>query len=205
MTAQQAFRPERPTARPALREVPRPARRLATVPFVMVVAVMLAVGMVGVLVLTITLQAQAFTVQDEQRQANVLDAQLTSLQAQVAQARSIQHLAVAAQNLGMRPNPEAAQLRLSDGQVIGEAKVVTGAEIPTVRYRTPEQVAAQIAALDQAEADRIAKAKADKQARQQARLEAEAKKREAALAKQQTEAAKKATAAATATPKGQQP
>ena len=199
MTALLAPRPGRPaTRRPELRPVPPRRRRMATVPFVLVVALVLAAGMVGLLVLTTALQDQAFAVQAKQREANLLATRLSSLQAQVSDARSMQSLAVAAQRLGMRPNPYGAQLRLGDGQVIGHAGVVLGGEVPTVRYLTPEQAEAQVKALDKAEAKRKAKAKAEAEARAKARAEAQAKAEAAAKAKAEAEAKAKAEAEAKA-------
>jgi len=186
MTALLDPRPGRPTPgrqtqdRPALRPVPGARRRMATVPFVMVVAVVLALGMVGLLVLTTALQDQAFGVQRTQREANTLAIRLSALQDEVATARSIQNLSVAAQHIGMRPNPYGAQLRISDGVVIGEPRAVMGGEVPTVRYVTPEQAAAQVRALDRAEAERKAKAKA---ARKEAKAKAQAKVDAAAAGK----------------------
>jgi sRNA-binding protein len=168
---------------------------MATVPFVMVVAVVLALGMVGLLVLTTALQEQAFGVQRTQREANTLAIRLSALQDQIATARSIQTLSVAAQHLGMRPNPYGAQIRITDGVVIGDPKVVLGGEVPTVRYLTPEQAQAQVRALDRAEAERKAKAKAARaEAKAKAKAKAEAKARAKAEAqfKADAEAAAKA-------------
>ena len=188
MTALWDPRPGRPTIeRPRLRPVPGTRRRMATVPFVMVVAVVLALGMVGLLVLTTALQDQAFGVQRTQREANTLAIRLSALQDQIATARSIQTLSVAAQHLGMRPNPYGAQIRITDGVVIGDPKVVLGGEVPTVRYLTPEQAQAQVRALDRAEAERKAKAKA-------ARAEAKAKAKAKAEAKAEAKARAKAEA-----------
>lgn len=202
MTAMPAPRPERrsapeptPAPRPRLQPVPPRRERMATVPFVMVVALVLAAGMVGLLLLTTTLGNQAFTVDGKQREADVLADQLADLQAQVAEARSVQNLAVSAQKLGMRPNPYGAQLVLPGGTVVGDAVAVTGTEIPSVRYLTPEQAQAQVEALARAEAERAAKLKAEakKKAEQAAKKKAEqaAKKKAAAEAKKQAEQAAK--------------
>ena len=210
MTALLAPRPGKQGARPQLRPVARPRGRMATIPFALVIALVLAAGTVGLLVLTTALQNQAFAVQSRQHEATVLEIQLASLQAEVADARSIQHLAVAAQQLGMRPNPYGAQLRLSDGKVLGEASAVVGGEVPTARYLTKEQAEAQVIALDKAEAERIAKAKAEAKQRAEAKKEAEAKKKaeakEKAEAEKKAEAKKKAEAAKKAkAKKGKQP
>ena len=184
MTALLAPPPGRQTQdRPRLRPVPGQRRRMSTVPFVLVVTVVLALGMVALLVLTTALQDQAFGVQRTQRDANALAIRLSSLQSDLADARSVQSLAVAAQQLGMRPNPYGAQIRLPDGAVIGQPHVVFGAEVPTVRYLTPEQAAAQVRALDRAEADRKAKAIAAAKDRAKAKADAAKAKADAAKAK----------------------
>jgi hypothetical protein len=175
---------------------------MSTIPFMLVVAVVLGVGMVALLVLTTALQNQAFGVQDKQREANTLSIRLSALQADAADLRSIQSLSVTAQKLGMRPNPYGAQLRLSDGAVIGHPRVVLGGEVPTVRYLTPDQAAAQVRALDRAEAERKAKTAAAAKARAE---EAKAKAAEALAKAKAAEAealakanAKEAEARATA-------
>ena len=189
MTALLAPRPSRKAPqRPQLRPVPRPRRRMSTVPFALVVALLLAGGMVGLLVLTTALQDQAFAVQAKQHEASLLATRLAGLQAQVADARSVHSLAVEAQELGMRPNPYGAQLRLGDGEVLGKAAPVMGGEVPGVRYLTPEQAAAQVKALDKAEAERKARAKAKAEAERKAKAEAERKARAEARAEAKAKA-----------------
>ncbi len=195
MSAQVAPRPGQQPRRTGLRPVPRPTGRISTIPFVLVVVLFLALGMVGMLVLSTALQDQAFAVQKSQHEANVLASQVSQLQAGVADARSVKSLAIAAAHLGMRPNPYEVPLRLSDGNVLGTARPVYGNEVPGVRYLTPEQAEAQVVALDNAEKARIAKAKA---AREKKKAEAAAKKKAAAEAKAKAEAEKKAEAAAKA-------
>jgi hypothetical protein len=95
----------------------------------------------------------------------------------------------------MRPNPYGAQIRITDGGVNGEPHVVLGGEVPSVRYLTPEQAAAQVRALDRAEAERKAKAKAARaEAKATAKAKADAKARAKAEAqfKADAEAAAKA-------------
>ena len=186
MTAQLAPRPGREsTRRPDLRALDKPQRRSSIVPFIVMMAVVIAVGMAGMVVLATALQGQAFAVQNRQHEANVLANQVSQLEDEVATARSVQSLAVAAQNLGMRPNPYSVPMRLSDGKVIGKARAVLGNELPSMRYLTPEQAAAEVAALDKAEAARTAKKKA----------EAAAKKAAAAAKKAAATGANRAAAA----------
>jgi len=171
---------------------------MSTVPFMLVVAVVLALGMVALLVLTTSLQSQAFGVQDKQREANTLAIRLSALQAAAADARSIQTLAVTAQKLGMRPNPYGTQLRLPERAVFGQPRVVFGGEVPTVRYLTPEQAAAQVRALDRAEAERKAKAAAAAKARAEKKAEAKAEAAAKAKAKAAEDRAKAKAKAAEA-------
>ena len=129
--------------RPSLQSVLARQQRMAKVPFMLVLALVMALGMVGLLVLTTALQNQAFAVQERQREANELGYRLSDLDAQVNQARSASNLAIRAQELGMKPNPYPVLLRLPDGAVVGQPEKVTGGEVPSVRYATPEQANAQ--------------------------------------------------------------
>jgi hypothetical protein len=138
---------------------------------------------VGLLILTTTMQNQTFNVQEKQRDAARLADQLAALKAEVADARSVQNLAVAAQKLGMRPNPYGAQLQLPDGTVLGKASTVSGVEIPSVRYLSPEQAQAQKDALAKAEADRKARLKAEAKAKAEVKSKAEADAKAKAEAK----------------------
>ncbi len=196
MTALLAPKPEgRAPAGPRLRPVPPPRRQMRTVGFVAVVVAVLGLGMVGVLLLTTVLQDQAFVVQARQQEATALANELSDLESQVTEARSVHHLAVSARKLGMRPNPSPALLRLPDGKVTGEPTRVGGGEVPSVRYITEEQAAKELEARHAAEAKRKAEAEAKKKAEaekkaaaEKKKAEAEAKKKDAAQAKKQAEA-----------------
>lgn len=183
-------------SRPPLRPVRSPRRQLAKVPFMFVLAVVMALGMVGVLVLNTALQEQAFAVQKRQREANELGYRLSDLEAQVTQTRSAANLAVRAQELGMKPNPYPALLRLPDGTVEGKPTQVLGGEVPSVRYRTPEEAAAQLKARAEAEA----KAKAEAAAKKKAAAAKKAAERAEAQAAAEAEAAAEATAGNLVTP-----
>jgi len=165
MTALLAPKPDRQLgSRPRLRPVAAPRRQLRRAGFVAVVAAILGIGMVGVLILTTVLQDQAFEVQRRQSTANALANELSDLEAEVTQARSMQSLAVAAQKLGMKPNPNPVQLRLTDGKLVGEPSKVLGGEVPSVRYITEEQAERELEARHVAEAKRKAEAEAKKKA-----------------------------------------
>lgn len=152
MTALLAPRPSRePNRGPRLKALTAPNQQVATIPFVLIVAAVLAAGMVGMLFLSTMLQNQAFAIQDKQHQATVLADQVSQLNTQLAQERSVKSLAAKAHRLGMRPDPYAVPLRLSDGKVLGKAQVVFGSELPSVRYVGPQSSSAQAAPAKQAE------------------------------------------------------
>jgi len=197
MTALQAPRraPDQRPRRWGLRQVPIPQRRMASVPFILTLAVCLAVGMVGLLLLNTALQEQGFAVRDQQTAANQLGYRVAALEAEVTQARSSTRLAIKAGKLGMVPNPYPVYLSLPSGQVIGDPTKMTGSELPDVRYRTPEELAEIAKARAKAEAKRIADLAAAKKAAEQAREKA-AKARAEAAAKKKAEAKQKAEAAA---------
>lgn len=198
MTALLAPRPSRPETGPGLAPVPPLRRQLATPWFIALLAAVLGLGMVGLLVLTTALQNQAFALGDRQALAQALANDLSDLQARVADARSVQSLALAAQGLGMVPDTYPAQLRL-DGTVTGKANIVMGGEMPDLRHRTDEQAAAEEAA--RVKAEQVAKEKAEKQAKAAAERKAKAEKKARAKAKAKAEAAAKAEAEAAGKPK----
>ncbi|MDQ7992056.1 MAG: hypothetical protein AAGC63_03765 [Propionicimonas sp.] len=188
MTALLAPKPERRAPqRPNLRPVLPPRRQMRTAGFVAVVAVVLGLGMVGVLILTTMLQDKAFDVQRRQSEATALANQLSDLKARASAARSVQSLAVAAQKLGMKPNPYPVQLRLPDGKVVGEESKVMGGEVPSVRYITEEQAGRELQARHDAEARRKAEAEAKKKAEAEAKQKAEAEKQAKAEAKKKAQ------------------
>ncbi len=164
----------------SLREVRLPQRTMASVPFILSLGVLLALGMVGLLLLNTALQEQAFAVRDQQKVATQLGYRVAALETEVTEARSSTRLAIEATELGMVPNPYPAYLTLPGGDIIGNPTRMTGNEVPDVRYRTPEELAA------------IAKQREEALAR--AKAEAEAKKAEEEARRAEEAAAKKAAA-----------
>lgn len=107
--------------------------------FVMLLVGVAGVGMVGLLLFSTALQDQAFVVNRERDEAAALQRKLTGLEAQLASVNTVPTLARRAQDLGMKPNPYAAQLVLSTGEVVGTAQKISGREIPAATYRTPQE------------------------------------------------------------------
>lgn len=130
-----------PQAQPAtptrLRAVPNQPQRLAQLPFMLIVAVLLGGGMTGVLLLSTTIQAQSAELSALQNQESELSYQQAALVAIVQDLRSSQNLADRAWELGMRPNPNPAFIMMPDGTVVGSPTPVTGDELPGMQPRRP--------------------------------------------------------------------
>lgn len=132
-------------ARPQLRRVPSPQRRVATAPFAVMMVLLLVGGMVGLLALITSVQNQAFEVRETQRTANELGYKVSDLEARTTRAKAPAELARRATALGMVPNPHGVFIDLGTGRVVGEAKPVTGNEIPSLKVVPP---AAAVPPLD---------------------------------------------------------
>lgn len=132
--------------RPRLRPVADPAPRLARFPFLLVMIGIFGLGMVGLLMLNTTLQNQAFEARALNRQATELAYVQADLEQQLDAHAAPRELALAASQLGMRPNPNPAFLVLPEGRIIGEPRSVSGNELTSLVVKTPEQIAAEEAA-----------------------------------------------------------
>lgn len=129
--------PELGSPGPALRTVVNTPGRLAKVPFMLFLATILGLGMVGLLVLNTTIQDQSRTLRTLQRQASALGYREAALQSEVAQLRGVENLAQQATRLGMRPNPFPAFIELPSGKIIGTPRVVAGDEMPGFIWTAP--------------------------------------------------------------------
>lgn len=200
MSAQLSPTPARPTPRrrPTLRSVPRPRGRLARMPFLMVLAGILAVGMVGLLLLNTTLQNQAFQASELKRTAAEMNYQQGELESAVAKADSVSELSRRASQLGMRPHREVAYVVVGEDKVIGEAKPADGMYLPSARYRTQQEkkVDNQGAAVTQADNRRRNEQKALEKTRDKVVADQAAKQQAAQdeLRKQQEQAAQQVIA-----------
>jgi len=161
---------------PVLVSVPKPKTKAALAPFVIVLAILLGAGMIGQVALATALQSQGSVADDLRRQSQGLANRLSDLQAEVAQTSSMTSLAAKASALGMRPNTYPVQIELPSGRIVGKPTAVTGGEVPGDRYRTPEQLAEQRAAADEA----ARKAEEAKKAEEEAKKAAEEAKKAAA-------------------------
>jgi hypothetical protein len=114
-----APRPARSTALP-LRLVAPVRSRAGRAPFVVVVLTVLGTGLVGLILLSTVLQAQAFEVARLSSRADALAVQQQDLRREVEQLQAPANLAQRAVRLGMVPNTNPVFLRPGDGTVIGD-------------------------------------------------------------------------------------
>jgi flagellar biosynthesis GTPase FlhF len=182
-------------SRPRLRPVADPTPRLARFPFLIVVIGIFGVGMAGLLMLNTTLQNQAFEARALNRQATELAYVQADLERQLDEQAAPERLALAASQLGMRPNPHPAFLVLPEGRVVGEPKPVSGSEQKILVVKTPEQIAAEkkaAAAKAKAAAEKKAaeeRAAAEREKAEKKAAEKKAAEKKAAEKKKQNQAA----------------
>ena len=172
MTAWEAIRetPKRigevaSSARPHLRAITSPPRRLSPISFAVFVITILIGGMVGLLALTTALQNQAFAVRDAERTASELGYRASDLEAQVNRAKAPEALGRRATELGMVPNPHAVFIDVRTGEVLGEPIAARGDEMPSLKVSpavvpSPPPVEAEVPA-EVAEAPTEAPVEAD--------------------------------------------
>lgn len=119
-----------PLPRPRLTVVPRLVRRAPRVPFVVLVVVVLASGLVGLLLLNTHLERGAFTVTSLTQRADALSAQQQQLEIRVGRLQQPQRVAAAAIRLGMVRSVDPAYLSLRTGRVSGlPAKATTASRM----------------------------------------------------------------------------
>jgi len=154
-------RPAEETSRSALRPLVTPGRRMARLPFLVVLIAAFGLGMAGLLLLNTTLQNQEFEARRLTSQASQLTYVQDGLESQLQTVSSPASLAQKAYAQGMRPDVHAAFLVLPDGTVKGDAKPTKGTEMRYLQPGAGEQLTTVRAA---AEAAAKAAAKATKAA-----------------------------------------
>lgn len=100
-----------------VRPVQSRARRA---PFVVVVLTVLAVGLVGLIIISTTLQNLAFQQAELDREVTILKNERDALQHDVDRLYTPSAIASRADQLGMVHNTNPAFLRLSDNEVLGK-------------------------------------------------------------------------------------
>jgi hypothetical protein len=120
------------TGVPALRLVPDVRTGAPRAPFLALVVVLLAGGLLGLLALNTALAQDAFRLHALTGQAKALADREQVLEREVETLRTPRNLAARARALGMVPAGSPAFLRLDDGAVLG-------AEVPAEAPPQPEQ------------------------------------------------------------------
>lgn len=112
----------------------RPVRsRARKAPFVVVVLTVVSIGLVGLIIMSTVLQAQAFEASKLQREARSLATQQQALGRDIDRLQSPANVAREAIAIGMVPNANPAFLRLSDGKVLGKPEAAkAGSNIASV-------------------------------------------------------------------------
>ena len=122
-----------------LHPVPNTPTTLARTPFLVFLALILGLGMVGMVMLQTTVQQQSFEVRRLQAEANALAYHQAQLQAEVDRRATPAEVARRASELGMVPNPYPAFIDVRTGQVTGVAKPVTGQELANLSPKASGQ------------------------------------------------------------------
>lgn len=143
-------RPGEEAARPALRPLATPGRRMARLPFLIVLIAAFGLGMAGLLLLNTTLQNQEFEARRLSSQASQLTYVQDDLESQLQTVSSPGSLAQKAYAQGLRPNVHAAFLVLPDGTVKGDAETTKGTEMRFLEPGTGERLTAVRAAAEAA-------------------------------------------------------
>lgn len=147
-------RPVAPRLRVVAPRVGRYRTRLA-----MVCLGLLATGLVGLLMLTISLGSGGYQLAQLQRQQRDLANQRQALAEQVQEMEAPQDLAARARKLGMVPAPNTAFLQLPNGRVLGTAAAATAPPKPAPKP-SPAEVRKKKKAAAAAAAKKKAAAKA---------------------------------------------
>lgn len=120
------------TAERGLRErlalVPPRARERVRIPFVALIALILATGVAGLLLLNTHMQQGAFQIEKLQAQAATLATQQDDQSAVILKLSDPQRIAREAQGLGMVAPQNPAFLDLSSGKILGVPLAATGAD-----------------------------------------------------------------------------
>jgi hypothetical protein len=111
---------------PRLRVAPPLPVAVPRTPFILLVLVIVATGVLGILVLNTKINENAFRLHDLQQSQFDLNQRQQQLEQQIANAEAPGNLAAAACRLGMVPAGAPAFIRLPDGREIGMPQPATG-------------------------------------------------------------------------------
>lgn len=123
---------------PRLALVKAPTAAVSALGFALILAVVIALGLAGVMVVSTSVGQQSRDLSVMRRQATELGYTAASLESQVQTISSANALALRATELGMVPNPYPAFINLADGSVTGVPQAVKGDELPALNGVRPE-------------------------------------------------------------------
>ncbi len=123
--------------RARLTVVPQRAPRVARVPFVILMLLLLGAGLVGLLVLNTSLQQGAFQAAALQSRQVALSTRQHDLELEVSTLQNPQRLARVAQHLGMVPNTNPVFINAANGQVLGSPAPAIPGTGPELRPPPP--------------------------------------------------------------------
>jgi hypothetical protein len=130
-------------ARARLHIVPRVRSNAPTMPFLMLVTLVLVGGVVSLLLFNTSMQQASFAATELETQAATLTAREQTLQMELEDLRNPQRVAEQAQRLGMVLPTSSAFLDLSDGTVV-EAGTATGPVAPLRLEARPPRKPAEL-------------------------------------------------------------
>ncbi len=128
-TARTAIGRPPPAPRPGLRIVSAPEHLRSRASLVAACIALLGIGLVGLLMLTVSLGRGAYEMGALRRTTTELAEQRQALEEQIAAEQAPQALAARARALGMVPAPNVAMIRGSDGAVLGTPKAAAAAAV----------------------------------------------------------------------------
>ena len=114
-----------PSLRARIALVPPRAVQSTRVPFAVLIAVVLALGVAGLLLFNTHMQQGAFRVEQLQAEASALSAKQQDQEMQLMELNSPQHIASEARKLGMVAAPNPAFLDLATGKILGVPQAAT--------------------------------------------------------------------------------
>ncbi len=124
---------EQQHTRPGLTLVPPVRSTVSTLGFGLIIMALVALGMGLVMVITTSVAAQSKELSALRVEATELQYRAANLTTQLQEKSSSASLVIRASDAGMVPNPNPVFIRLSDGEILGEATPVVGDEAPYLR------------------------------------------------------------------------
>ncbi|MGO1384898.1 MAG: hypothetical protein ACTHWA_03155 [Arachnia sp.] len=124
---------EQPRTSAGLTPVPPARSTVSTVGFGLIIMALVALGMGLVMIVTTSVASQSKELSALRVEATELQYRAANLTTQLQEKSSSASLVIRASDAGMVPNPNPVFIRLSDGEILGDATPVVGDEAPYLR------------------------------------------------------------------------